>query len=310
MNEEIGEVLSLFHRIPFLAQADKAKVRIERLGGLTNRNYKIETPDEKACVLRIPGAGTSDYIDRKAEQQNAAAADRAGVNAPLLFFDATDGLQVTGFIEGAVTMNGERFKDLGAVARAARAFRKMHVSGEVLAGRFELFQMMDNYLNLLRAKGGKVPDGYEAVQKEAEKVRAALARHPLPLKPCHCDPLAENFLDTGTRMVVVDWEYAGNNDPMWDLGDLSVEAGFGPDQDAAELEAYFEGQAPANDVGRMVMYKAMCDLLWTLWGCIQLMNQNPADDFWAYAVNRFERCQALMGDRDFGRHLDAVRRGP
>ncbi len=310
MSEEFGEVVSLFPRVPFLAKADPAKVRIERLGGLTNRNYKIATPDGKACVLRIPGAGTSDYIDRKAEKQNAAAADRAGVNAPLLFFDDGDGLQVTGFIEGAATMNGERFKDLGTVARAARAFRKMHDSGEVLAGRFELFQMMDNYLGLLRAKGARVPDGYEAVQKEAEAVRAALAHHPLPLKPCHCDPLAENFLDTGARMVIVDWEYAGNNDPMWDLGDLSVEAGFGPDQDAAELEAYFEGQAPANDVGRMVMYKAMCDLLWTLWGCIQLMNQNPVDDFWAYAVNRFERCQALMGSREFGRHLDAVRRGP
>jgi thiamine kinase-like enzyme len=309
MNEETVEVLSLFHRIPFLAKADPAKVRIERLGGLTNRNYRIATPDGKAFVLRIPGAGTSDYIDRKAEQQNAAAADRAGVNAPLLFFDAADGLQVTGFIEGAVTMNGERFKDLGAVARAARAFRKMHESGEVLAGRFELFQMMDNYLNLLRSKDARVPDGYEAVQKEAEAVRSALTRHPLPLKPCHCDPLAENFLDTGRRMVIVDWEYAGNNDPMWDLGDLSVEAGFGPEQDAAELEAYFDGPAPANDVGRMVMYKAMCDLLWTLWGCIQLMNQNPVDDFWAYAVNRFERCQSLMGSRDFGRHLEAVRRG-
>ena len=123
MSEEFGEVRSLFNRVPFLAKADRAKVKIERLGGLTNRNYKIATPDSKACVLRIPGAGTSDYIDRKAEKQNAAAADRAGVNAPLLFFDDSDGLQVTGFIEGAATMNAERFKDLGAVARAARAFR-------------------------------------------------------------------------------------------------------------------------------------------------------------------------------------------
>ena len=309
MSEEIEEVLSLFRRIPFLAEAEPGKVRIERLGGLTNRNYKIVTPDGKACVLRIPGAGTSDYIDRKAEKQNAAAADRAGVNAPLLFFDDSDGLQVTGFIEGAATMNGERFKDLGAVARAARAFRKMHESGEVLAGRFELFQMMDNYLGLLRAKGARVPDGYEAVQKEAEAVRAALAHHPLPLKPCHCDPLAENFLDTGTRMVIVDWEYAGNNDPMWDLGDASVEAGFGPEQDEALLEAYFGGKAPAADRGRMVLYKAMCDLLWTLWGIIQHVNQNPADDFWAYATNRFERCKALMGASDFGRHLQAVKNG-
>jgi thiamine kinase-like enzyme len=128
----------------------------------------------------------------------------------------------------------------------------------------------------------------------------------LPILPCHCDPLAENFLDTGSRVYVIDWEYSGNNDPMWDLGDLSVEAAFGPEQDEALLEAYFDGRPPASARGRMILYKAMCDLLWTLWGIIQHVNKNPADDFWTYAVNRFERCKRLMGTPDFGCHLQAV----
>ena len=62
---------------------------------------------------------------------------------------------------------------------------------------------------------------------------------PAALAPCHCDPLAENFIDTGERVYVVDWEYAGMNDPMWDLGDLSVEAEFGPEQDQVLLEVLF-----------------------------------------------------------------------
>jgi hypothetical protein len=60
----------------------------------------------------------------------------------------------------------------------------------------------------------------------------------------------------------------------------------------------------------MVIYKAMCDLLWTLWGLIQHAHRNPADDFWAYAINRFERCRALMGSSEFGQALDLVRTGP
>jgi thiamine kinase-like enzyme len=57
--------------------------------------------------------------------------------------------------------------------------------------------------------------------------RAALSANPTPeLVACHCDPLCENFLDTGERIFIVDWEYSGMNDPMWDLGDLSVEGGF------------------------------------------------------------------------------------
>jgi thiamine kinase-like enzyme len=56
----------------------------------------------------------------------------------------------------------------------------------------------------------------------------------------------------------------------------------------------------------MVIYKAMCDLLWTLWGLIQFANKNPVDDFWAYSLGRFERCKALMGTPDFARHLGAI----
>ena len=148
--------------------------------------------------------------------------------------------------------------------------------------------------------------GYHDVLREAEAVRAALSARPLPLAPCHCDPLCENFLDTGDRMWVVDWEYSGMNDPMWDLGDLSVEAGFDAGQEAEMMQAYF-GHAPQpQDQGRMVIYKAMCDLLWTLWGLIQLANDNPADDFRAYADGRFARCKALMASPDFPHHLAAI----
>jgi thiamine kinase-like enzyme len=118
--------------------------------------------------------------------------------------------------------------------------------------------------------------------------------------------LCENFLDTGTRLWIVDWEYAGMNDPMWDLGDLSVEGGFDASQDMALLTAYFGRPPSAPDHGRMVIYKAMCDLLWTLWGLIQHANANPADDFLAYANNRFARCKALMATADFAAHVRAV----
>jgi thiamine kinase-like enzyme len=304
----MDEVHARLARIPLFAGLAPGSYEIERLGGLTNLNYKVSVGDDR-YVLRIPGEGTSEYIDRKAEESAARIAAAAGVNAEVLYVDAGDGVQVTRFVDGAATMSADRFKDLGSVARAAQAFRRIHGCGERFATDFELFGMMDGYLDLLERKQAWVPDGYRAVQKEAEAVRAALAVHPAPRVPCHCDPLAENFLDTGSRMWIVDWEYAGNNDPMWDLGDVSVEAGFGPEQDAALMEAYFGGRPPPAQVGRMVLYKAMCDLLWTLWGAIQHANENPVDDFKAYAGNRFARCQALMGAADFGRHLEAVRRG-
>ena len=110
-------------------------------------------------------------------------------------------------------------------------------------------------------------------------------------------------------MWIVDWEYSGMNDPMWDLGDLSIEGGFDEALDKEMLLAYFGGPPSAPDHARMVIYKAMCDLLWTLWGLIQLANDNPAEDFRAYAVGRFERCKALMATPAFAAHVSAVRAG-
>jgi thiamine kinase-like enzyme len=277
-----------------------------RLKGLTNVNHLVERDGER-FVLRIPGAGTSEYIDRRAEAVAARSAAAAGVNAEVVFFDDTDGLMVTRFVEGAATMNADRFTDLAATARAGAAFRRLHTTAAPFATDFTLFPMIDEYKSLLAAKGATLPNGYADAERRAAAARAALEAHPVALVPSHCDPLCENFLDTGERMYVIDYEYAGNNDPMWDLGDLSVEGGFTTDQDAALLRGYFGAEPPAEQMGRMVLYKALCDLLWTLWGVIQHVNDNPADDFWAYAVGRFERCRSLMDTAVFADHLAAVR---
>jgi thiamine kinase-like enzyme len=290
-------------RIPFLTTADPINSR--RLAGLTNINHLVSHAGEH-YVVRVPGAGTSEYIDRAAEAIAARSAADAGVNAELLFFDAADGLMVTRYVDGAATMNAAAFRDLGAVGRAGEAFRRLHDEAAPFSTDFQLFAMIDEYQALLASKGATLPDGYDAMVSKASAARAALAAKPVALVPSHCDPLCENFLDTGTRMFIIDYEYAGNNDPMWDLGDLSVEGEFDDAQDAALLRAYFGGEPPRDQVARMVIHKAMCDLLWTLWGVIQHVNGNPAEDFWAYATGRFERCQRLMASPAFATHIANV----
>ena len=306
MEREVEAALS---RIDLFDGISMNEVSAVRLGGLTNRNYEIQCPAGH-FVLRIPGEGTGDIIDRGVEEHNARVAAEAGVNAEVLFFDVDEGTMLCRYVEHSITMSADGFKDLGAVERAARAFRRLHTCGREFRTRFELFEQIDNYLGVVKKLDAPIPDGYADVQREAEAVRAALGAHALPSAACHCDPLAENFLDVGDRMYIVDFEYSGNNDPMWDLGDLSVEADFDTRQDEVFMRAYFGGEPPAFEAGRMVMYKAMCDLLWTLWGVVQFANDNPAEDFWAYSVNRLDRCRALMSEDEFPERLEAVRRGP
>lgn len=278
---------------------------LERLGGLTNLVYRAGD-----LCLRIPGKGTEEYINRANEAVAAREAAKAGVSPEVLHADAGTGVLVSRYVAGAETMSPEKFKTrAGSPARAGEAFRKLHSSGAVFPFRFELFAMIDDYLRVLSTKDVALPPGYHDVVREADSVRAALATHPIPIVACHCDPLCENFLDTGDRMWIVDWEYSGMNDPLWDLGDLSVEGKFDAAQDEELMLAYF-GRAPKPaERGRVVIYKAMCDLLWTLWGLIQLANNNPVDDFRAYADGRFARCKALMETAEFSLHLAAIRKG-
>jgi thiamine kinase-like enzyme len=299
---EVDEARARLAAIPVLAGYDGP---LERLGGLTNFVFRAGD----AC-LRIPGNGTEEYINRVNEAVAAQEAAKAGVSPDVLHADGRTGVMVTRFIAGAATMSPEKFKIRpGSPARAGEALRRLHTSGAVFPFRFELFAMIDDYLKVLSTKDVSLPVGYHDVVREAETVRSALAANPLPIVACHCDPLCENFLDTGERMWIVDWEYSGMNDPLWDLGDLSVEGKFDAAQDGELMHAYFGAEPTPVERGRVVIYKAMCDLLWTLWGLIQLANNNPVDDFRAYADGRFSRCKALMETPEFSGHLAAVRAG-
>ncbi|WP_454915183.1 choline/ethanolamine kinase family protein [Xanthobacter sediminis] len=305
--DDLGEARAALARLGFY-KADEA-IAVVRLGGLTNRVYAVSGAKGRH-VLRIPGHGTEEYIDRKVEKVAAVAAARAGVSPAVIAADDA-GLMLTVAIDDCRTMSPAAFNAApDAVARAARALRQLHDSGEAFAFTFDLFAMVDQYLAILKAKNAAVPDGYTDVLAAAAVVRAALDAHPLPVAPCHCDPLCENFLDTGTRMWIVDWEYSGMNDPAWDLGDLAVEAELTPENECVLVQTYFGGVPTPYEAGRVVIYKAMCDLLWTLWGLIQHANANPVDDFWAYANRRFDRCRALMDSPHFARCVRDVAAGP
>jgi len=290
----------VFERVAWL----RADGPPERLAGLTNINYRVGD-----CVVRLPGAGTSEYISRADEEVAARSAAAAGVNVEVLFFDASDGLMVTRFAEGAATMTPQRFADdPSAIERAAAAMWRLHTTAEPFGNAFDAFSVIDGYRTLLAAKSSPLPDGFDEVQAAAQAARIAIDGNPVDSAPCHCDPLCENFLDTGDSMFLIDYEYAGNNDPMWDLGDFSVEAEFDHAADEILLASYFDGVPPPHEVARMVIHKAVCDLLWSLWGVVQHVNENPVEDFWAYAVGRFERCHRLMQTDRFVDSVDLLAR--
>jgi len=307
MDTNIDKVIEVLHMVEGFGKITKQDCNIKRLGGMTNIVHLVETKNIN-LIVRIPGKGTEDYINRSTEYKNAKAAWRAGISAEIIWADVNSGVMVSKAINRIETMTANLFSSRkGSPARAGYALAKLHNSGETFDFRFELFNMIDDYLKILSTKDVDLPEGYNDIVKGAEPIKELLETNPIPLAPCHCDPLCENFLDDGKNMWIVDWEYSGMNDPLWDLGDLSVEAGMNEDQENEMLKAYFGKEPTAAQKGRVIIYKAMCDLLWTLWGLIQLADKNPADDFWAYSIERFERCKVLMQNSIFAEHINAIR---
>lgn len=122
MNSEVFEALS---SISGFDTHDPESVSIERLGGLTNRNFKIDC-EHGSYVLRLAGEGASEYIDRKVEFHNAFIASEAGVNAEIVHFDVDNGTMICRYIDNSVTMDIEGLQDLEALRRTGRAFRQLH----------------------------------------------------------------------------------------------------------------------------------------------------------------------------------------
>ena len=204
-------------------------------------------------------------------------------------------------------MDRVRFhNDPKAPARAALTLKRTHSVNQAFKSRFGPGAPIDYYLEILHKLGVPVPDIYGEVKQGADTVRRALEATYILTTPCHNDTCPENFVEVGRRIYLIDWEYSGMNDPMWDLGNLSVEARFGDKEDQTMMEAYCGGFVPPRLYDRVVLYKAMSDFFWGLWSLIQYANDNPAADFWAYALNRFEHCKTLLDSAKFDRHLNAV----
>ena len=305
-NKRLEKAYRMLERMPFFTGVRREDIGIEPLGSLTNMSYKV-TVDGMAYALRLPGEDTWEYIDRVAEEHNSKIAAAAGIGADILYVDARSGMMVSRFVEGDTMGAAWLARDVEALGRVARTLRRVHDLGRNFRFRFDVFAMIERYQDLLHGLRQPLPVGYGEVKRGAEAARRALEASPVTLVPCHNDPWPNNFIDAGGRICLIDWEFSGMNDPLWDLADLSVECGLDPEQDLAMMEAYWRGGAPEELYSRLELYKAMSDLLWSLWGLIQHANDNPLDDFLTEAQERFGRCEERVHAPGFGRHLNVVR---
>ena len=293
----------LLDRVPALTGRPRT-VR-ELPGGLTNRNYHVITPDG-GYVARVWSAGSELLaIDRDCEYRNSVTAAEAGAGAPVIDYRPGDGILVIGYIDG-VTFTNEDVAKPGNLTRIADAVRTLHAGGR-FGNDFNMFEIQARYAGVTAEAGMRIPDGYHDLRPQFEAMRAALAVRDEGTVPCNNDLLAANFIDDGQKIWLIDYEYAGNNDACFELGNIAGECRL-PADGLAELVTAYYGRPLRHKIARARLLGLAGMYGWTLWGAIQHA-VSPIDfDFWAWAMERWEGAAAGMTSAGFAGLLDEAAR--
>jgi thiamine kinase-like enzyme len=267
----------LFDRTASLA--GRPRTVAELPGGLTNRNYKVTTPDG-AFVVRISSGGSELLaIDRECEYRNSVTAAAAGAGAPVIEYRPQDSMLVVGYIEGR-TFTAADVAAAENIPRIAVACRRLH-SGGRFANDFDMFDVQRGYLSVARSRGFKIPAGYDDLRPRLDAAEKALAVRAEGTVPCNNDLLAANLIDDGDRIWLIDYDLSGNNDACFELGNIGAESHLSHDA-LAELVAGYYGRPRRSRIARARLLGLVGMYGWTLWGAIQNGASPIEYDFWSW----------------------------
>jgi thiamine kinase-like enzyme len=272
-------------------------VSIEPLsGGLTNTNYKV-TVDGKSFFVRVPGESTELLaVDRKNEHFNSKAAAEAGVGPSVLHYLPEFQVMVLEFIEGK-TMSKNALNAPGMPTRMAQAIKQLHAGPRFLTD-FNMFRLTEYYLKICADRSIPIPDGYLERMPTVKEIEKAMSVKPLPTVPCNNDLLAENYIDDGKSLRLIDYEYSGNNDPCFELGNTCQEMEFDEARIREVCVVYF-GSVSDSMIARMKLNMIMSDVGWGLWAAIQAKISKIDYDFWGWAIERWGRAVEKMDSPEF-----------
>jgi thiamine kinase-like enzyme len=290
-------------RVEQLSGADR--VVSELPGGLTNTNYKIEVGG-RSYVVRVSSKDAGLLaIDRENEYLNSVAAAEAGVGAGVVAYLPELGALVLDFIEGS-TMSAQQLRAGDRLREVADAIRRLHGCRR-FRDDFNMFRVQERYAGIVRERGLRLPERYLEFAPQVAAMERAMAVREDGTVPCNNDLLAENFIWTGDRFQLIDYEYSGNNDPMFELGNVWSESNLSLEQLEQLVEHYY-GRPLANKVARARLWGLMSKYGWTLWASIQDGVSTIEFDFWAWGMEKYERAVAEFDGPDFARLCEDVQR--
>ncbi len=297
------EIVARLNAVPFLG--GKAWQAEELTGGLTNQNFVVGVGGQRYVARLSNPTGALLAIDRDAERECSVAAASTGVAPRVVDYAPDVGVLMIEWIDGR-TFAPEDLRDPAHAPAVALALRRLH-AGPRFPVDFDMFAIQRRYLEVVQRNGYRLPARYLEFMPVVDRLRSAMAVRDEGTVPCHNDLLAANLIDDGRQIWLIDYEYAGNNDACFELGNLWSESTLEADR-LEELVALYYGKALRHKVARARLWGLMSKYGWMLWASIQDGVSTLDFDFWSWGMEKYDRAVAEFDGPDLERWLADVQR--
>lgn len=208
-------------------------------GGLTNKTYLLMT-DLGKFVLRVPGTGTNDYINRKDEIRNLELVQQMSFAPELIYKNENNGLLCMKYFSYKEELTSEVVFEKGFYKEIAETLCELHSSDIKFDNEFDIRENIDMYINQIRTMGRELPEEVNSVIEMGNQVLEYLfEKYPKRLVPCHVDPKFSNFLSNGECMILIDWEYSGMADKYFELVNVALTNQLDEKCEKIFLDEYF-----------------------------------------------------------------------
>lgn len=261
--------------------------KVEPIGGMTNKNFKVRM-DNEDYILRIPGSGTEEMISRYSEKNNTLVASELNLDTDMIYFNEESGVKLAKYIKNSETITPKSAKRENNMIEITNILKKLHTSNSIFVNKFDVFEKIEEYEVLLKEVNGSNFEDYDYVKNKVLNLKNILNDIGIRNVPCHNDTVPENFVKDRERIYLIDWEYSGMNDPMWDLAAHCLECEFNEDEEELFLNLYFNKSVEEKYRTKILIYKICQDFLWSIWTNIK---EAKGDNFGTYGEDRYNRAK-------------------
>lgn len=228
--------------------------------GMTNRSF-IFTVNNKRYIMRIPGEGTDKLIDRREEYDVYQRVKKEPYTETILYLNPDNGYKISEFLENTRNSDANNIQD---VKKSMSVLRKFHNQNYQVDHTFDLWKQIDFYESL--RKTASAYRDYEEIKDWVLKLKPFIEDNVTKWSLCHIDANYDNFLiDQNNNVFLIDWEYAGMQDPDLDIAMYAIYAGYTKEKIDQLINIYYENKVSENIRYKIYAYVAVGGLLWSNW---------------------------------------------